>query len=108
MGLLDNFVVKIYRDDVFIGFVRSYRKHRNGLYLFEKTKNLNNALIFNDLISSLYCETHLKDELDKIYYFNKNNYFKTIKIDSQDIRLSNLNILRNRKIKLGILKNKEL
>lgn len=104
MSLLNKYGVKIYRDDIFIGFVRKYRKHRNGFYRFEKTNDLNKALIFNDNISPVHCEYTLTNNIDKFYYFNKNYYFRVEKINNQDIRFSKLSILRFSKF--GIFKNK--
>ena len=42
--ILHNYIVKIYKSDKFVGYVKSYRTLRTGLYSFERTKNINEAL----------------------------------------------------------------
>ena len=107
INLLNCYVIKTYKENKFIGFVKSYRKHRNGKYRFERTKNTNLAIKF---ISNHECRrlqlklSVLKDPLR----YNNSYSFTNEKITDQDIRLSKLTTLNSKKIKSGIFKNKNL
>jgi len=43
---LIKYVIKIYYDGKFIGYVKNYRRHRNDKYRFNKTKNIKTASYF--------------------------------------------------------------
>ena len=101
----NNYIIKIYRDNIFIGYVRSYRKRRNGKYRFEKTKNISLALEYTNS-TGLADNVTMKlnsSMIDKLYY--KGSYcFKVSKITDKEIRKSKLNILEKVKIREGIFK----
>jgi hypothetical protein len=97
------YIIRIYKKDKFIGFVKSWRKHRNGKYRFEKTKNIDFAIKTISRHESQRLEIRLSELKDHIY---SNSYlFVSEKITEQDIRLSKLIAIRLNS-KLGIFKNK--
>jgi len=104
-NLLDYYFVKIYKDNRFLGYVKSYRKHRNGRYRFERTNNLNNALKYISKLEGDRIELKLSKLKDKLRY-NDSYSFANGKITEQEIRLSKLHTLKNIKMKTKILKTK--
>jgi len=108
---MKKYAVKIYKNDVFIGFVKSIRKHRNGFIRFVKTRNVETANTFSHksygYSYALSLELCLTTNIDKLMY--RDNYkFLATEITKKDIRSSKLSVLKYKKIKTGILKNKEL
>ena len=102
----DNHVIKIYKADKFIGYVKLYRILRTGLYCFEKTKNVDDAMTY---LSSTQCD-NLKNKLSTkrdMLRYGVSYKFENIIVTAQEIRLSKLNVLKTKKIKTGLFKNKE-
>ena len=99
------YVVKVYKNDKFVGYVKSYRKLRTDLYSFERTKNINESIKYLSIIESCRLKIKLTNKRDKLRYVNY--YFDNVIISEQEIRLSKLNILKTKKIKTGLFKNKE-
>jgi hypothetical protein len=89
---LGYYVLRIYRNDKFIGYVKTYRKQRNAKYRFEKTRNINNAC---QIFLKVNCE-HARDNLtflrDKIYD-NEVYRFEVVKTTEQELRKSKLHLL---------------
>lgn len=100
------YIIKIYRNDVFIGYLKSYRKHRNNKYRFEKTLNINDCMRFFSNNETDKILNKLKNLLDLVLYFKDNFSFKTSELTEQEIRNSKLRVLNVLKIKEGIFKNK--
>ena len=44
----NKYLISIYYNNKFIGYVKDFRLHRNNLYRFNKTKNINKAIDYND------------------------------------------------------------
>lgn len=99
-------VIKIYHDDKFVGYIKSYRKHRNGKYRFEKTNNVNECLRFIYIGETTRATDKLNSLLDLIYYYKETYNFKNFELTDQEIRNSKLRILNVIKIKEGIFKNR--
>lgn len=110
MNKIDNkyekvFIICIYLDDNFIGYIKNYRFHRNKKYRFDRTKNVIKASKFG---SKSGCEgacnklNNLKDEL----IYNQKYSFKCTELTNQELRRSKLNVLNIVKIRKGIFKNK--
>ena len=73
MGLahFDNYVLKIHRDNKgFVGYIKSYRKHRNGKYRFERTKNINKAIHYTSIIECNHVKVKLTINRDILIYDN--------------------------------------
>lgn len=98
------YVISVYKNNDFIGYIKSVRKHRNEKYRFEKTKDIDSALKYRDHFICLGKTIQLKEDGDNIY----NNYvFVVTTITSQEIRKSKLNVLEHKEIKTGLFKIKK-
>lgn len=104
MTELGNYVLRVYLEDKFVGYVKTYRLHRNYKYRFEKTKNISNAWLTNNKI---VCD----QAKDKLTLFGDNLYnnfkFEITKVTEQELRKSKLYLLgvvKNYKEKKGIFK----
>lgn len=106
-GVYSRYVLRVYRDDEFIGYVKDYRFHRNKKYRFNKTKNVINASIFLSKSSADVVKNKLDNFRDKLCQY-KAFTFKVILITSKEIRLSKLNLLNKVIIREGIFKNRIL
>jgi len=100
------FVIKIYHNDIFIGYLKKYRKCRNDKYRFERSVNVNDSLQFSykghtDLIK--YKLTNLKDPI----YYNDSYTFKESELTDQEMRKSKLEFLNVVKIRYGIFKREK-
>ena len=102
--ITDCYILKISKNCEFLGYVSSYRKNRNGLYRFNKTKNLEKAIQFLNVNRAFITANNLNILKDKIYY--SSFFFEVSKITDKEVRKSKLNVLRYIKVKEGILKNK--
>jgi len=97
------YVISVYLNEDFVGYIKDYRIHRNKKYRFNKTKNINIASKF---IFKYKCENacdnlnNLRDDTYKSYNF------KCGEITNQEVRKSKLNVLKIVKIREGIFKNK--
>jgi hypothetical protein len=100
---LSRYIVKIYRDDIFLGYVKSYRKYINGKYRFEKTKNIFNALSYISIVECNSLKNKLTLRRDMLIY-NNSYYFKVDIITEQEIRKSKIKILDKIKIRKGVFK----
>ena len=97
------YIVKIYHDNKFIGYIKSYRKCRNSKYRFVRTIKINDAMQFpykanTDMIK--WKLTNLKDPL----YYNNLYTFETGELTDQEIRKSKLEFLGIVKIREGLFK----
>ena len=94
--------IKVYNDDLFVGYIKSYRKF-NNLYRFEITKNFYKSLQYkyeSDINKTIDKLTNSRDKLLEI-----GNYtFKLSLLTDKEIRKSKLNILKIVKIRKGIFK----
>ena len=102
---LIKYVIKIYYDGKFIGYVKNYRRHRNDKYRFNKTKNIKTASYFT-FVEQI--ENNLNNKRDMLYY-NEKFSFKGAKVTKQEIRNSKihlLNVIKDYKSREGIFKNK--
>lgn len=98
----NTFVIKIYKADVFVGYVLNYRKGRNG-YDFKRSKYIHKAIKY---IQKIECD-RVKFKLTTLgNIFNKDYYFEVIQVTDQEIRFSKLQVLKTKKIKVGLFKNK--
>lgn len=97
------YLIKIKYKDKFVGYIKNYRLHRNCKYRFNKTKNIKKSMFFDMRVCSNILDK-LQTKIDNLYY--KNYSFEIYSISKKDIRKSKLQILKNKKIKNGILKNK--
>jgi hypothetical protein len=102
--IIDCYILKIYKNCEFLGYVMSYRKNRNGFYRLNKTKNLEKAIQFSNLPRASIAANSLNILKDTLYY--DSYFFKVSKITDKEIRKSKLNVLSYIKVKEGILKNK--
>jgi len=104
----DVYIINIYHEDKgFIGYIKSYRKHRNGKYRFTKTKNIAKALKYSHFGSAINVQIKLNqlESKDKLYY-NNSYFFIDAKLTEQEIRKSKLNVLKSVKIREGLFKKK--
>ena len=97
------YIVKIYHNNEFIGYIKSYRKFRNSKYRFVRTIKINDAMQFpykanTDMI--VWKLSKLKDTL----YYNDLYTFETGELTDQEIRKSKLEFLGIVKIREGIFK----
>lgn len=97
-------IIKIYRNDIFIGYLKSYRKHRNGKYRFEKTLNVNDCMRFLHISEIENVLNKLTTLLDLVLYFKDIFNFKKSELTEQEIRNSKLCVLNVIKIREGIFK----
>lgn len=99
-----NYIVIVYLNGDFVGYVKEYRLHRNKKYRFDKTKNINKALKFVATNIAEKATDQLNNFRDDIY----NNFytFKHSEITNQELRRSKLSVLKIVKIREGIFKNK--
>jgi hypothetical protein len=91
----NKFVIKVYYDDEFVGYVKNVRVTKNYKYRFTKTLNIYEAKVSND---DEYFKTlmfKLLKKLDKLYHYNRFYSFGSYKITSQDVRESKLKILNS-------------
>ena len=87
--------------------MKSYRKTSTG-YRFIKTKDISKVLYFRNMLLAIYCQINLEKNLDKLFYLNKSYSFLLKTLTKKEIGASKLRVLRYKKIKTGILKNKEV
>lgn len=98
----NRFIIKIYKNNVFVGYVISYRKGRNG-YAFKKSKYIHKAASY---IQKVDIE-RVKFKLTKLgTILNDDYFFEIIQITDQEIRFSKLSVLKTKRIKSGLFKNK--
>ena len=98
------FTVNVYHDDKgFIGYVKSYRKHRNGKYHFTKTKNIAEALKYSNIELTTNIQLKLTESREKLLY----NDSLSVILTDQEIRKSKLMILKNITPKYGLFKMKK-
>ena len=45
--MIDSFVIKIYNNSIFVGYIKDTRLHRNGYYRFNKTKNIDKCMKYH-------------------------------------------------------------
>jgi len=94
--------IKIYNNDLFVGYVKSYRKYDSG-YRFYITKNIQKSLQYKSeslILRAIDSLTNNRDKLLEIGIYT----FKSSNVTNQDIRMSKLNILKRVKIRKGIFK----
>lgn len=103
---LKYYLVKVYKDTKFVGYIKSYRTLRTGLYCFEKTKNIDLALRYLSLSESDRVKNKLTNKRDMLRY-SVSYIFESVIITPQEIRFSKLSVLKTKKIKNGLFKNKE-
>lgn len=97
------YIIRVYFNDDFVGYVKDYRIYRNKKYRFNKTKNINKAYRFNLWICETACDklNNLRDDI-----YTKAYNFKCGEITDQELRRSKLSVLKIIKIREGIFKNK--
>lgn len=105
MKITDKYVIKIYKNDVFAGYVKSNRLSRNGEYRFTRTKNINECISTESYFTILGVFNKVSILGDKIY--NRNCEFRILKITEQEMRNSKLSVLKNKVIREGIFKNRK-
>jgi len=98
------YIICVYIDDTFVGYVKNWRFHRNKKYRFDKTKNVNNASKFGTKGGCDGATNKLNNLRDDIY--NKKFSFKCSELTNQELRRSKLNFLNIVKIREGIFKKK--
>ena len=101
------YIVKIYLDDKFVGYLKSYRLHRSAKYRFEKTLNVGKAIKFSPEDVCKRAVFKLENYLDKLRYCNSNYHFDSSELTNQELRSSKLRRLNVVVIKEGIFKNKK-
>lgn len=99
----NHFIIKVYKNDVFAGYVISYRKGRNG-YVFKKSKYIHKAASYIQKVEIERVKFKLTNLGNSI--LNNDYFFEIIQINDQEIRFSKLTILKTKKIKSGLFKNK--
>ena len=99
----NHFIIKVYKNDIFVGYVISYRKGRNG-YVFRKSKYIHKAANY---IQKIEIE-RVKFKLTKLgnVILNSDYFFEITQITDQEIRFSKLSVLKTKRIKGGLFKNK--
>jgi len=97
------YVLRVYRNDKFIGYIKTYRKFSNAKYRFEKTKNINEAIKFVAEHSCNILRIKLSEFIDKLI-FDDSYTFKSHKITDKEIRKSKLYLLNTIVIREGIFK----
>lgn len=103
---ISSYVIKIYANDKFLGYLKNYRLHRNAKYRFERTLNVDKAIKFSPESVCKFIIIKIKYSLDNLRYCNMNYDFKCSELTNQEIRNSKLRHLNVVKIKQGIFKNK--
>lgn len=103
---MQSYIIKIYLDDKFIGYLKSYRKHRNARYRFERSLNVEKAIKFSPEAVCKMTILKLVYSLDTLKYCNTNYDFQCAELTNQEIRCSKLKHLNSVKIREGIFKNK--
>lgn len=99
------YVIRVYLNDIFCGYVKNYRFHRSKKYRFDKTKNVNNASKFGSISGCEAACIKLNKLRDDLVYYNKKFNFKCVELTKQEVRKSKLSFLNIVKIKEGIFKN---
>jgi len=105
MNDVDIYIICVYLNDAFVGYVKSWRFHRNKKYRFDKTKNVNNASKFGTKSGGDRAANKLNNLLDELIY-NKKFNFKCVELTNQELRRSKLSFLNIVKIREGIFKTK--
>jgi len=105
---MTNFVIKIYKDDLFVGYIKNIRVHRNRQYRFIKTKNIDKCMKYKTECYIKHVIAKISNQLDISHYYKSSYKFESKLITNQEIRLSKLNVLDKKIIRMGIFKNKIL
>ena len=66
------YIIRVYFNDDFVGYVKDYRIYRNKKYRFNKTRNINKAYKFNFSVCENACNklNNLRDDIyTKAYNF---------------------------------------
>jgi len=106
--MIDSFVIKIYNNSIFVGYIKDTRLHRNGYYRFNKTKNIDKCMKYHTKWNSDAIVEKLSRNFDILHYYKSSYKFECKLITNQEIRLSKLNVLNKKIIKIGIFKNRIL
>ena len=94
--------IKVYIDNLFVGYVKSYRKYSSG-YRFEITKNVQKSLLYKWEVESNRTIDKLTNNIDKLFKIGIYT-FDSLIVTNQVIRKSKLDILKRVKIRKGIFK----
>jgi len=105
--MINSFVIRIYNNGIFIGYIKEYRLHRNRLYRFKKTKNIDKCMKYPKWTSEYIIEK-ISRQLDICHYYKSSFKFESRLITNREIRSSKLNVLDKKIIRTGIFKNKIL
>lgn len=101
---LNDFVIRIYKDDIFIGYLKDWRLHRNKKYRFNKTKNINNAIRYcSDIVQNSEGVMRIVKDLDFLHHGGSIK-LKCVKVTEQELRKSKLYYLSVIKVREGIFK----
>ena len=106
--MIDSFVIKIYNNSIFVGYIKDTRLHRNGYYRFNKTKNIDKCMKYKTECYIKHVIAKISNQLDISHYYKSSYKFECKLITNQEIRLSKLNVLNKKIIKIGIFKNRIL
>jgi hypothetical protein len=99
---LGDYVIRVYTNDNFSGYLKDYRLHRNRKYRFNKTKNINNVL---KLPAPIFCQEvidYIIDNIDKLHHINIR--LECVKVTEQELRKSKLYLLNTIIEREGIFK----
>ena len=91
----DKYVIKIYRDDIFFGYVKTITKSPTSTH-FTKTKDVNKALYYISIVDCNIDKTYLEINYHLSMFYAGDYTFEIHKIDIKDIRKSKLKKIKNK------------
>ena len=88
----DKYVIRIYRNDIFEGYVKKF-KNNNNKKLFVTTKHINSAIYYQTIIACDVARIGLYNSYVDFKSDNENYTFEIYKINIKEIRKSKLKSL---------------
>ena len=92
----DEYILKVYHDNIFLGYIKRYKKYRDGRIRFYITKKIESALYHLTIVDCDRLKFILEVFKDTTRYDDNYN-FEVFKINNQEIRKLKLTKIENRK-----------
>jgi hypothetical protein len=93
----DRYVIKVYVEDLLIGYVKKLGRIKDGKRSFSITKKINSAIYYQNIIACDIAKNTLEIPYDMKSINNSKYTFEIYKINIKDIRISKLKKLKKLK-----------
>jgi len=90
----DEYILKVYHDNIFLGYIKRYEKYRDGKFIFYITKKIERALYHLTIVDCDILKCKL-DSFKDVLIYDDNYIFEVFKINNQEIRKLKLTKIEN-------------